>query len=136
MVSRLRSHEPSQPPLGTNSRSAWHSLECFLWKMLVNVCPLTQLPCQRRKLQGRMLPLQSTGEVQITEATLPKPPSEVGPLDPRVVFWGLRSMATTHALSLLRERANRPGQDTENTEAGTNLETQACWPTASDYPSF
>lgn len=110
MVSRLRSHEPSQSPLGTNSRSAWHSLECFLWKILVDVCPLTQLLCQRRKLRGRILPLQSTGEVQITEAIPPKPPSEVGPLDPRVVFWGLRSMATTHALSLLREsRSSRTG---------------------------
>lgn len=66
-----------------------------------------------------MLSLQSTGEVQITDATPPKPPSEAGPLDPRVVFWGLQSMAIAHALSLLREQANRPGKDTENPEAGT-----------------
>lgn len=66
-----------------------------------------------------MLPLQPTGEVQITEATPPKPPREAGPLDPRVVFWGLRSMATARGLSLPRERANGPGQDTENTKAET-----------------
>ena len=83
-----------------------------------------------------MLPLQSTGEVQITEATPPKPPREAGPLDPRVVFWGLRSMATARGLSLPRERANGPGQDTENTKAETKLETQACWPRVSNSPSF
>ena len=41
VVSGLSSHEPGQPLLGTNSRNAWHSFECFLWKILVNVYPLT-----------------------------------------------------------------------------------------------